>query len=74
MSTKLLPSQIPPEAVMRDVIVVFGLVILGVLSSLAVSFKFTSFTAQPDQSSPSVEQLMADAPPSERRGTPGERS
>jgi hypothetical protein len=69
---------------MREVIVVFGLVMLGVLSSLAVSWRVTglpgSNPGMPEQANPimaqeqPVEQLLADVPPPDDRGTPGQRS
>lgn len=70
---------------MREVIVVFGLVMLGVLSSLALSWRVAglpgSNTGMPEQANPMVqeqpspvEQLLADVPPPDDRGTPGQRS
>jgi hypothetical protein len=70
---------------MREVIVVFGLVMLGVLSSLAVSWRVTglpgSNPGMPEQANPvaqeqsnPVERLLADVPPPDDRGTPGQRS
>jgi hypothetical protein len=83
MSSQFHRSHIHPEAVMREVIVVFGLVMLGVLSSLAVSWRVTglpgSNPGMPEQANPvaqeqPVEQLLADVPPPDDRGTPGQRS
>lgn len=60
---------------MKEVVLTVGIIVLGILSSLVVSLRASAPQAQ-NPNSPQLEptSLVADAPPSDDRGTPGQRS
>jgi hypothetical protein len=63
---------------MKEIIVICGFMLVGVLSSLAMSWKPATPTAsapnRPQMEQQEPVQPIADAPPRDDRGTPGQRS